>query len=67
MSTPQNAGGGPPAKKSNTWIIVLIVVAVLAIPTLCVCGGFGSGMNSQNNQRPRRIGIGPLTNESQTR
>jgi len=43
MSTPpfpkEDLGGGPPAKRSNTWIIVLIVFAVLAIPAICVCAG----------------------------
>ena len=43
MSTPEfpkeSAGGGPSAKKSNTWIIVLVVVLVLGLPALCLCGG----------------------------
>jgi flagellar basal body-associated protein FliL len=43
MSTPESpqkdAGAGPPAKKSSTWIIVLVLAIVLAIPALCVCAG----------------------------
>jgi len=45
MSTPelrqQPTGNGPPGTKSNTWIIVLIVAAVLAVPAICVCGAVG--------------------------
>jgi hypothetical protein len=43
MSAPefpqQTAGNGPQVKKSNAWIIILIVAAVLAVPALCLCGG----------------------------
>ncbi len=28
-----------PETKSNTWLIVLVLVAALTFPLLCVCGG----------------------------
>jgi len=43
MSKPELSANGmhgyPSGKKSNTWIIVLVVVAVLAVLSLFVCGG----------------------------
>jgi hypothetical protein len=35
----QPAGHGPPGSNSNTWIIVVILAVVLAVPAFCFCGG----------------------------
>jgi hypothetical protein len=47
-----------PPPQSNTWLIVFIVVAVLAVPALCVCGGtaawFFLGVSPQPIQQPKQ-------------
>ena len=51
---PNNSPNGPEPKKSNTALIVIIVLAVVTLPVLCICGGavfmFGYA-NIQNEQR----------------
>ena len=36
---PNNSLSGPEPKKSNTTLIVIIALAVVTIPVLCICGG----------------------------
>ena len=37
-----DTGGSRSAGKSNTWIIILVLVVVLGILALCLCGGLAA-------------------------
>jgi len=47
---PNNSQSGPEPKKSNTALIVIIVLAVLTIPVLCICGLAGGVAFLQSRQ-----------------